>query len=274
MMAMFKLSLALLFFSKYWSTLHGFAKELWYGGILLKAGDAEPKTSWVITAQKGETDYCHTVPQELGYKLCVLCGAIIAIYQLHKIIHQTLFCRVYQSSSPLSDSLLIKNAFKALARRIGRASSPSSEQSPDHSVALKSTDGLQRKGRPDDHAFDAIANETMGVLSFYIAFLLILGLLSSVIDYSAGASREPTSLPLVSIPFIIGPTLMTVWQVFLYVDATSRDDLHRNMSRKEQLDQVNDQIKQLTNRFDNNNMRLKRLEGGWKDPVSITGQMD
>ncbi|KAL8898652.1 MAG: hypothetical protein Q9207_006592 [Kuettlingeria erythrocarpa] len=256
MMAMFKLSLALMFFSKYWSTLYGFGKDIWDGVIVLKAGDVEPESRWVVTVQKGDT---------------VLCGAIVALYQIDKIIPQTLFCRVNHSSSPLSDSLsTIKNAFKALATRIGRASTPSSEHSPDHSVSPKSTDELHSKGQPDENLFNIVANTTTVALIFCTAFLLTLGLLLSVIDYSS----RLTSLPIVSIPFVLGPTLMTVWKVCRYVDTASGEDLRRNKLHNQQLDQVKDQIEQLTKRFDNNKMRLKSLEGGLKDPVSVTGQMD
>lgn len=120
LMAMSKLSLALLFLNKYWYTVYDFGKEVWHGGIFLKAGDTEPSTTWAITAQKGETDYCHTVPQHLGYKLWVVCGGIIAIYRMHRILYQTLFSHFNQSSSAFSAILLnIKDVFKALAGSIG-----------------------------------------------------------------------------------------------------------------------------------------------------------
>ncbi|KAL8925546.1 MAG: hypothetical protein Q9208_003437 [Pyrenodesmia sp. 3 TL-2023] len=269
-MTMFRLSLALLFLNKYWRTVYDFGKEVWYGGILLKAGEAEPSTTWAVTAQRGETDYCHTVPQHLGYKLWIVCGGIIAIYPIHRILCPTFFSHFSQSSSAFSAILSnIKHVFKTLAGSIERASSPPPEPAPDRSVPPRSTDGLQPEGQPEgqphDLPFDAVANRTVGALIVYIAFLMGSGPPSIVLHYAMGASTPPTSILAVLILFVSLPTLMAIYQLVLYISAANKEALRKDKLRNAPLDEVNDKISAIRKKFANNDFRLKKLEGGCED---------
>ncbi|KAL8748238.1 MAG: hypothetical protein Q9184_007478 [Pyrenodesmia sp. 2 TL-2023] len=265
-MAILKLSLALLFLHKYWNTIHDFGKEVWYGGIFLTAGEAEPSTTWAITAQKGETDYCHTVPQHLGYKVWIVCGGIIAIYQIHSILYWMFFSHFNQPSSAFSASLSnIKDAFEALAGSIERTSPPSPQQPPDRYVSPAPRDGSQQEGQPDNPPFEAVSNRTVGALIVYIAFLLGSGPPSIILHYGVGASHTPPSMLAVVIVFYSVPTVAAIYQLLLYSHAANKEALRKDKLRNAPLDEVNAKISAMRKKFANNDFRLKRLEGGCKE---------